>query len=126
MEYISAEEFLKQPQEIQNIFIEYIKEKNEPHLYLSNTNEERYGYNSYDIPLLTEGQLRKFIEDKTGYKICLIPYCDDEGIPHYLIKFKSSQRIENKCYSIWEDDPLQAYWQVVIKIVEDIINKKQI
>lgn len=117
MNYISKDEFLKQPKKIQEILIEYINEKDEPHLYLSNTGEERYGYNTYDIPLLTESQLRKYIEEKIcnskitteyyleGYKIFLLDANNDE---------KSLRDFETN-----EINLLKAYWKVVTEIASE-------
>lgn len=87
MKYISAEEFLKQPKEIQEVFLDnivlehgdlykdtadltviesldYIHTNEEGIMYLSiKGNMSDY---STIVPLLTEGQLREFIEDKTS------------------------------------------------------------
>lgn len=88
MEYISAEEFLKQPNEIKKVLIDWWK-CDYGDLYIL---QETYNtvecdviccnrdlecdiegdwkyFKTISIPLLTEGQLRKFIEDKTQCKI---------------------------------------------------------
>ena len=92
MEYISAEEFLKQTKEVQEIFIDWWEpEIGDLFIWIKSDDEYEHdlrkleccnsfnivkmtkdfnGINEGDrIPLLTEGQLRQFIEDKDGEKI---------------------------------------------------------
>ena len=71
MEYISAEEFLKQDKEVQSVLIDYFEY--DEMLYKDGI----IYYGEFKpikdaIPLLTEGQLRKFIEDKIGSKVNII------------------------------------------------------
>lgn len=124
MDYISAEEFLKQPEEVQKVFLDRWK---------SNCKETDLCINSattpgnIDIlknqlgivklyPLLTEGQLRHFIEDK-GYKYI--------GINNFLENkwniraFKSMVQFEPTIELIC-GTPLDCYWQVACKIAEGV------
>lgn len=116
MEYISAEEFLKQPRKIQEEFLEYspVKEgdlfKDISDLdviecldYIQNDDEGMLYHSMkgnislYDtiIPLLTEGQLRKFIIGKSNNIIVLTDYCDNSG---YSIILNEKEGTEQKCY----------------------------
>lgn len=137
MEYISAEEFLKQDIDIQIIFMEWWIPKLGDLFY---TNE--YGiealldksengilgtkefYTSEKvIPLLTEGQLRKFIEGKINSKIEVV-FVDKEGVENE----ESYYRIERVHYlngnlknSVWitgKSDLLQAYWKVALEVAK--------
>ena len=76
--YISAEEFLKQPKEIQKVFLDwwqpeefdiYVNKELEKHRVTQVDLEDdvcNYYLSVESVPLLTEGQLREFIEDKTS------------------------------------------------------------
>lgn len=70
-------------------------------------------------PLLCEGQLRKYIEDKTGCRI-LTDYNDEEGYSVWL--YCEEGELKNKYRKLGED-LLQAYWQVVVQIVKESIDK---
>ncbi len=77
MEFISAEEFLKQPKEVQKVFFEWangnaedydlVQDNGEIMLYKDFIERSRIEFDSY--PLFTEGWIRKFIEDKTDCKL---------------------------------------------------------
>lgn len=145
MKYISAEEFLKQPEEVQKIFINwwqpslgdlYVKDnylKALPHCVWQSDNglifpirgslwEEK----KKCIPLLTEGQLRKLVEYKINSKIEIV-FVDKEGVDGE----ESYYRIERVHYldgnlkdSVWitnETDLLQAYWKVALEIAKQEI-----
>lgn len=147
MEFISAKEFLKQPIEVQKVFIDWWKPSignliNKV-VYIHGIKYNKVGcldyewwhsiqdcddidiYNSEevkqfvfdyigDFPLLTEGQLRQFIEDKTGNKVdcCLdantydINICEDNGF--YIKKYEDI-----------DSDLLQAYWKVATQIAKE-------
>lgn len=135
MEYISAEEFLKQPRKIQEMFLEYspikegdlykdvsdldiiesldyIKDDDESFIYHS-MRENMSDYFTV-VPLLTEGQLRKFIEDKTRYKV-EINYYEINGYDLSLTEGKTN-------YFNYLDlghDLLQAYWKVACEIAKE-------
>lgn len=118
MEYISAEEFLKQPVEIQKVFIDWWQ-PSKGDLFINDVcggfgviTQDKLVNNGL-IPLLTEGQLRKFIEDKTVYKLEITQFEDGEWS---LCLYKHGSRdIE-----IDDMDLLQAYWKVACKIANDI------
>ena len=80
MEFISEEQFLKEDKEVQKVFIDWWKPSigdlfkynygysNIEIINLKSIKEdtEKSKYSAHIIPLLTEGQLRKFIEDKSS------------------------------------------------------------
>ena len=122
MEFISAEEFLKQDEKVQETFINWW-EPAKGDLFENNliggfgvvidNKKHKNGL----IPLLTEGQLRKFIEDKTGGIETIEHYI---GIGEYDIKTLPlvDGIYENDIYEDLGDDLLQAYWKVAIEIAK--------
>ena len=77
MEFISAEEFLKQDEEVQKVFLDWFENeacsydivvfKNDLQyvtFYGDIEYQESYNYEDRYIPLLAEGQIRKFMEEK--------------------------------------------------------------
>lgn len=137
MEYIRSEEFLKQPKEVQEVFLDWW-EPSIGDLFVNKNGNlkqfailfddgviENYKYNKgkdnfrtfkiESIPLLTEGQLRKFIEDKTNtivetyltiykeYNITLV-HVESEEFSHYETK---------------SGNLLQAYWKVACEIAKE-------
>lgn len=136
MEFITAEQFLKQDKKVQEVFIDWWKpsmgdlyawgysdeRENDLHklqactseLVIELTNDNK-GVNEGDrIPLLTEGQLRKFIESKTGAK-----YIELE---HYL-KTGYDIYVGNMLFEDLGNDLLQAYWKVAVQIAKKSIDK---
>ncbi len=162
MEYISAEEFLKQPVEVQNVFLEWWKPSKgdlvNKVVYIHNMSFNKVGCIDYewlidikesedinindpeevkqfvldyigDFPLLSEGQLRKFIEDKTSGIIDIGYYGDSEGgyeIKIYKLDYKKdfvlddeTGRFENYTFEELGKDLLQAYWKVACEIAKE-------
>lgn len=149
MKYISAEEFLKQPKEIQKVFLDwwqpeefdiYVNKELEKHRVTQTDLEDdvcNYYLKTEYIPLLTEGQLREFIEDKTSelakaqckmkieYKtkdeieenkrgLNLIPLQSQEG---YFIQITSTEFMGGIMeFHDLGTDLLKAYWEVACKI----------
>lgn len=133
MEFISVEEFLKQPHKVQKVlqewFIEKFETSNEFDLF--NYNGEDLCYKNildrncnFDvedcIPLLTEGQLRKLIEDKTEGKVEFYPDVY-HGERYYTIMIRDSGcGGDDPEFEVDADDVLQAYWKVAIQIAEQL------
>ena len=139
MEFISAEQFLKEDKEVQEVFINWWKPstgdlfkegKGKYALYkavyispnnIGDTNvfcalsEDRFYKKEKVVPLLTEGQLRQFIEDKTGYRM-LPDYNDEEGYSVWLYRKKGE--LKNK-YRKLGGNLLQAYWEVAVQIARE-------
>ena len=125
MEFISSEEFLKQDKKVQEVFIDWFGNNADSYdlvctdtkiKYISFYGDLEFGEKADYVPLLTEGQLRKFIEDKTGCYIDIshnsmdtcIQLCDKED--EYPIGEWEWQYLSN--------DLLQAYWKVAVEIAE--------
>ena len=128
MEFISAEEFLKQPIEVQKVFLDWWKEE-KGDLFVLRKEYEKIKHSAeirccnydlakmYGIPLFTEGQLRQFIEDKTNSKADIIhSKFDGYGVELY----------ENESYGNYIDgftdlgeNLLQAYWNVALEIAKE-------
>ena len=149
MKYISAEEFLKQPREVQEVFLDwwqpkefdiYANKELKAHRVTQTDLEDdvcNYYLKTEYIPLLTEGQLREFIENKTSelakvqckmkieYKTedeieenksssNLIPLQSQEG---YFIQITSTEFMGGIMeFHDLGTDLLKAYWQVACKI----------
>lgn len=139
MEYISAEEFLGQPVEVQKVFLDWWK----PSLgdlvcvdtgkfadvdiynglpYRKNLilkcleNERDIELLEYDCPLLVEGQLRQFIEDKTDCKLEVM------YIKGYSIRLsRNNPEGKNVIFSkrFLEKDLLKSYWKVALEIAKE-------
>lgn len=143
MEFISAEEFRKQPVEVQKYFIDWFLENKsvtdlvqvelhpvaEIKLYSEGFQDSKLQFEykkeyqfkgkkingKYEItPLLTEGQLRKFIEDKTAMGTVNVDYF--EG---YRIKINISMH-KFQFYKYLGNDLLKAYWKVAVQIAEQL------
>lgn len=136
MEYISVEEFLKQPKEVQKVFINWWQPKlfdlihidyysvNSIDTVISEKDIKKYGIeffpNGIDgdvIPLFTEGQLRKFIEYKKQCKID-IQNCEDATYL-YLYDLNALEGMYLEEYAIGTTDLLQAYWKVACEIAKE-------
>ena len=146
MEFITAEQFLKEDKEVQKVFINWWK----PSLFdlycykddlkirrVTETDlqdiSNNYLYNpksKFAMPVFTEGQLRKFIEDKTrSYFSCEIinPLVNEEGFRFVFEfysgkEFKYNEKLKKEIYAI---DLLQAYWKVAVQIAkEEVLNEK--
>ena len=153
MEFISTEEFLKQSIEVQKVFIDWWKpsigdlfvwndDENYNDMHEVNccssknmvdmTTKNKGVKTERRIPLLTEGQLRKFIEDSTGFKVRLEPYQNDAGIKGVQINLVRGICLScgisrpyyeeqiHKCFDALDINVIKAYWQVAIKIAEEI------
>ena len=133
MEFISAEQFLKEDKEVQEVFNNsiklyigdriYHKLSKKYYIYLGEYNEAFW--NVFDLEdkctsvickdcfyrCFTEGKLRKFIEDKTGIKHIELVYYSKTGYDIY---------IENMLFEDLGNDLLQAYWKVAVKVAKQI------
>jgi hypothetical protein len=135
MRFISAEEFLKQPEEVQKVFIDWwnpsigdiyaYKEKDfkdyaEAECITSKNVIRLVVKNKYDkVPLLTEGQVRQFIEDITKDKYDILYYLKvRENVGFY----KYTENETQPTYEIETHDLLQAYWKVATEIAAKEIN----
>lgn len=148
MEYISAEEFLKQPVEVQKAFVDWWKPrifdlyhvefKDEEEISSKNLSISQEDINEFGIdffpngidgnvfPLLSEGQLRTFIEDKTESKILRIFLNEFEvgtkTFKRYCIHFTNARIFMNQSDSLF-----QSYWKVACQIAsKEVVEHGQI
>lgn len=137
MEYVSAEEFLKQPIEFKKVFLDWwnpekgdilaVKSPFVPNEYemdcilevkqnvITTICDFEYDDKQALIPLLTEGQLRKLLEDKIKGKIEYRRYNWDGWIEILLkdsIGYKTMREIRTE-----ETEILKAYWKVICEII---------
>ncbi|WP_252254490.1 C15orf41 family protein [Clostridium sp. ZBS12] len=124
MEYISAEEFLKQSMNIQQEIWNWWK-PSKGDLFENDliggfgviTGEKKLKNGL--IPLLTEGQLRQFIEDKTGCFINTVPFKINTRVDLVNVNKDADGFFERELYHLHENhDLLQAYWKVAIEIAK--------
>ena len=116
MKFISAEEFLKQDEDVQRVFADYFDHKE----MLFEDGSIYFGtFNYLYTPLLTEGDLREFIEDKTG-GIEIIEHFEEYDIRTLPLV---GGIYGNDIYEDLGNDLLQAYWKVAIKIAKRQKNK---
>ena len=129
MEFITAEQFLKEDKKVQEVFIDwwkpsigdlyYYDESDclnviSEHCCSTNKADEFIKFKKDSIPLLTEGQLRRFIEDNTGSTFTEITYFEHEN-GQYDIYTK------NVFFENLGNDLLQAYWKVAVYIAKESI-----
>ena len=137
MEFITVEQFQEQPKEIQKVFLDWWKPSNgdlfttideysefeesdllciQDYDEASETWSSRYswGYSQEEsIPIFTEGQLRKFIEDKIGCKLDTIYYVNSYDI-------RLTNGLDNiNVYEFLGTNVLQAYWKVACMIAKE-------
>lgn len=136
MEFITVEQFKEQPKEVQKVFLDWWK-PSVGDIFIFNTDEydnsdsnigvlgsikqiniTRRSKGKYRIPLFTEGQLRKFIEDKTNIDTILgISDCKEYVIALIKNDDELYEMIDTK-----ETNSLQAYWKVACMVAKDGLN----
>lgn len=133
MEFITVEQFKEQPVEVQKVFLDWWKPRIGD-IFIFNTDEydnsdsnigvlgsikqiniTRRSKGKYRIPLFTEGQLRKFIEDKTNGKVESYYAWD-----YYTIAIRNTGcgGDDPQC-DTEETNLLQAYWKVACMIAKE-------
>lgn len=123
MEFIAVEQFQEQPKEVQKVFLDWWK-CDFGDLYYFNKNvglingdlecslngDFDYFVRIGAIPLLTEGQLRKFIEDKKGKIVEVNLFCGGYSV---VTAYRKCE-----IYDLGKD-LLQAYWKVACMIARE-------
>jgi len=138
MNYISAEQFQEQPKKVQEVLLKWWKpSKGDVFAFLGDDTSREIGVlgdlkeiqiatkgkGEYRLPLLTEGQLREFIEDKTGNKVDVEHYNIYENKEDILFRF-CIDRKEIKSHMFYNNKSLlQAYWKVACQIAEEVANE---
>ncbi len=137
MQYISAEEFLKQDKEVQKVFLDWWKPsigdlyciKQRINLFDDTTQQilQTVSFNydessknlmlgfNFIAPLFTEGQLRKFIEDKKCGKVD-ITYDNEDGC---AIGLTDKTGLYSDLYNHLDKDLFKAYWEVAVHIAKE-------
>lgn len=144
MEFITVEQFKEQPKEVQKVFLDWWK-PSVGDIFIFNTDEydnsdsnigvlgsikqiniTRRSKGKYRIPLFTEGQLRKFIEDKIGGRLDV--ECSDildnyqvYDITVFGVNGLGFEGISFERY-VNADDLLEAYWKVACMIAEEEVD----
>lgn len=135
MEFIKAEEFLKQDKEVQEVLIEWwknninqcdliynIKFKKIRTLIDADMFNSDFKRNlileSSNIPLWTEGQLRMFIQDKTKDKYDILY---SFGLKKYISFYKYTENENKATYEVENHDLLKAYWEVAVKVASECL-----
>lgn len=136
MEFITVEQFKEQPVEVQKMFLDWWKPRIGD-IFIFNTDEydnsdsnigvlgsikqiniTRRSKGKYRIPLFTEGQLRKFIEDKTNIDTILgISDCKEYVIALIKNDDELYEMIDTK-----ETNSLQAYWKLACMVAKEGLN----
>ena len=131
MENITAEQFLEQPKEVQKIFLDWFENNADSYdlvctdtkiKYISFYGDLEFGEKADYFPLLTEGQLRKFIEDKTGCYIDISHNSMDTCIQ--LCDKEDEYPIEEWEWQYLSNDLLQAYWKVAVEIASKEVKEQ--
>ena len=117
LEYITKEIFELAPEKVQEVFKDYF----DGDLILVGTYYNAMGYEIYykekldEFPALTEGDLRKFIEDKTNRLV--EPYLNVYKQYNFMLVNRKNE--EFVLYESRKEDLLQAYWKVACDIAEE-------
>ena len=133
MEFITVEQFKEQPKEVQEVLLDWWNcEPHDIYAWVMDTKGNKWCIEScsnqiqadtinkgkavyFCIPLFTEGQIRRFIEDKLDMKI----QCEIHPLTlDYIVLVKN-----NSGNKVWihtgKEDLLQAYWKVACMIVKE-------
>ncbi len=132
MEFITVEQFKEQSKEVQKVFLDWWKcEPFNIYAWCWNLKDNKWSIESCCnqiqadtinkgktigdiIPLFTEGQLRKFIEDKTGGKVD-----SSFGGKTYTVYSNKDFGLIIKMYEDIDSDLLQAYWKVACMVAKE-------
>lgn len=142
MEFITVEQFKEQPIEVQKVFLdwwepsigdiysfidieEYANDMSVMQL-LSSRIQTKIANNCKEegnrIPLFTEGQLRKFIEDKTESKISISPSLEGK----YWIGYDKYAHNEDGDLRrlVYRDSVLNGLWKVACIVAKEGLNEE--
>lgn len=140
MEFITVEQFQEQPVEVQKVFLDWWRvNRTDADLVLLKTGRDKFKLqiiNNIDMvcvendeitPLFTEGQLRKFIEDKSNGIVKLIQWhIEDSQISKrgYAIDIlRKNEYHVTYHYKDLGEDLLQAYWKVACMIAKEEVDE---
>lgn len=132
MEFITVEQFKEQPVGVQKVFLDWWKPQSADLFKykllfnvvdclcgeaISPFNENYVVFKKDCIPLFTEGQLRKFMEDKVKRKsqFMIHPFVGDYVFPIF--------RKEEMLLHTGTDNLLKAYWKVACMVAKEELNE---
>ena len=131
MEYIKTEEFLKQPVEVQKVLLEWWKpsigdlysfinvlgDRMNDSIFKTGKAQWVEKYKGLDyIPLLSEGQLRQFIEDNLKEKVEL--EWSNDGYIVNIVSTINDEKVLREFFTS-QNEPIQAYWKVALQIAKE-------
>lgn len=123
MEFITVDQFEEQSKEVQKVFLDWWKPSvgdifgSDILIGRGVITSDRFDKEGY-IPLFTEGQLRRFIEDKTNTDTILgISDCKEYVIALIKNDDELYEMIDTK-----ETNLLQAYWKVACMVAKEEVN----
>lgn len=112
MEYISYDEFEKQPFKVRKVLIKY--------------HEKYHGVRCDSTPIYCETELRKCIEDKTKCRVCVFYLWDCKKINVKLVRQLNEDKSRVvKSYIINSTDVIQAYWETLIIIIKQMCENRK-
>jgi hypothetical protein len=122
MEFITVEQFKEQPIEVQKVFLDWWNPSigdifsSDILIGIGVITSDKFNKEGY-ISLLTEGQLRRFIEGKLGG---LNIYYDSGEL---CVEYESYRSAEGDCdvgeYKAECDDLLEGYWKVACIVAKE-------
>lgn len=120
MKFITVDQFEEQSKEVQKVFLDWWKPSvgdifgSDILIGRGVITSDRFDKEGY-IPLFTEGQLRRFIEDKTNIDTILgISDCKEYVIALIKNDDELYEMIDTK-----ETNLLQAYWKVACMVAKE-------
>lgn len=129
MEFITVEQFKEQPKEVQEVFLDWWKPEigdlaTGRYANIVAISSQRdidavkiYKGEPYAIPLFTEGQLRKFIEDKINIKVQF-------NIHFLTLDYVMITGDSNRSWiHTGTNNLLKAYWKVACMVAKEGLNE---
>lgn len=117
IEYISKDEFENQPIKIQKILEDYFE--GAFGLYQDTTGTIQHGYLTKDrVRLLTECQLRQYIENKFSGNVKIELEWSNDGYIVNVVSEINDEKVYEEYYS-FESEPIKAYWYAVLEIAKE-------
>lgn len=137
MEFITVEQFKEQPKEVQKVFLDWwepsVGDIFQFETVVFNNDDSTIGVigskrqikivedgkGEYRMPLFTEGQTRRFIEDKTNTDTILgLSDCKE-----YIVALIKNDDDLYKTIDTKETNLLQAYWKVACMIAKEAVDE---
>lgn len=138
MDFITVEQFKDQTLEVQKVFIDWWNcEPHDIYAWVLNSKGNKWCIEScnnqiqadtinkgkavdFCIPLFTEGQIRRFIEDKTGYDLEIIK-TSSVGKCADICFYNRVENGNHPKFRVGTQNLFQAYWQVACEIAKELL-----